>query len=88
MGLKDSLLDVLNIMGKGNISTLPLDDIMELCRNYFRKRTFAQKVKPKKHSDNIFSELIYELANFKIDILVELSILKGSKNNSYKAKES
>jgi len=33
-----SSLDVLNVMGKGNISTLALDDIMELCRNYSRIR--------------------------------------------------
>lgn len=59
-------------MGKGNIGTLALDDIMELCRNYSRTRTSTRKFKPQKHFDNVVNELIDELANFKIDILVEL----------------
>jgi len=71
-GLLESSLDVLNLMGRGNIFTLDLDEIIELCRNYSRKRTLNQKIKFHTEAGAV-SELIEELANFKTNILVELN---------------
>lgn len=87
-GITESSLDVLNAMGKRNINTLPLDDILDLCRNYSRARNSTHKIRPYKHFDNDINELIDELKNFKTNILVELSWLEGVANRSNRAMES
>jgi hypothetical protein len=36
MGYGDEYIDVLNLMGYGDISYLPFDQIFEMCRKYSR----------------------------------------------------
>ena len=49
-GIRDEYLDVLNEMGKHDISYLPFDEIAELCKEYSRgrertgKRDFISKI--------------------------------------------
>ena len=40
-GIRDEYLDVLNVMGKGDISYLPFDEIAKLCQKYSRGRERA-----------------------------------------------
>ena len=35
-GIQDEYLDGLNVMGKGDVSYLPFDEITELCQKYSR----------------------------------------------------
>ena len=37
-GIRDEYLDILNVMGKGDISNLPFNEIAELCQKYSRGR--------------------------------------------------
>ena len=37
-GIRDEYLDDLNLMGKGDISTLPFDEIADLCEKYSRSK--------------------------------------------------
>lgn len=37
-GVRDEYLDILNVMGKGDISNLPFEEIVELCQKYSRGR--------------------------------------------------
>ena len=86
-GITDSSLDMLNLMGKGNVNSLPLDEILKLYVNYSRIRTSSRKAKVQIDS-GAMKTLIEELANFKIDILVELNQLKGAANKIVKAKDN
>lgn len=71
-GITDSPLDVLNFIGNGNITTLPLDDRVELWKNSSRTRTSKRKVKLQ-NKYGVVNTLIDKHANFKINILVELN---------------
>jgi len=73
-------------MGKGNVTTLPLDDIVELCRNYSKIRTSSRKAKAQNES-RVINTLIEELTNFKINILVEFNQIKGEETKASKLKE-
>ena len=42
-GIQDEYLDVLNVMGKGDISYLPFDKIVELCQKYSRGRARTRR---------------------------------------------
>lgn len=42
-GIRDDYLDILNVMGKGDISYFPFDKIAELCQNYSRGREKSGK---------------------------------------------
>ena len=49
-GIRDDYLDILNVMGKGDISYLPFDEITVLCQKYSRgifrkgKRDITSKI--------------------------------------------
>ena len=43
-GIRDEYLDVLNVMGKGDISYLQFDEIEELCQKYSRGRERIGKI--------------------------------------------
>lgn len=78
-GIQDEYIDILNLMGSGNISFLPFDDIGILCRKYSRSKA--------KHGKSIRGTRVNKsasgrvtrvklgnlLENFKIDILGTLS---------------
>jgi hypothetical protein len=38
IGIDDESREALNLMGKGDISKISLDDIVKICRNYSRTR--------------------------------------------------
>ena len=42
-GIRDEYLDILNVMGKGDISNLPFDEISELFQKYYSKRSKSGK---------------------------------------------
>ena len=42
-GIRDEYLDILNVMGKGDISNLPFEEISELCQKYSRGRAKSGK---------------------------------------------
>ena len=42
-GIKDDFLDMLNLLGKGDISTEPFGKIVELCKRYSRGSSMNNK---------------------------------------------
>ena len=85
-------MNVLNLMGVGDISFLPFDQISELCRKYSRGKAKARKdsreslSKVSKFASGSVTrvELCNLLENFKTDLLSTLSFqfdtLKAKKN--------
>jgi len=66
-------------MRRGNMNNLNLDEIIKLCKNYYRIRTPKRRIKVHTEASPI-SEFIEEVFNFKTNILIDLNQLKGSKN--------
>lgn len=71
-GLNDESQRSLDLMGKGDVSQLRLEEITELCRNFSRTCGGIRKFTPL-HDSNDINKLHEELANFKTDILVQLN---------------
>jgi len=71
-GLDKESKQALDLMGKGNINKMELPDIEELCRNYSRTQDGVRSSKTFKGKNEI-GQLIKEIANLKIDILVQLN---------------
>jgi len=44
-GINDEYVDILNLMGSGDILTLPFEKIVEMCRKYSKGRDKARKYK-------------------------------------------
>ena len=80
--IRDDWIDILNMMGKGDISQLPLSDIAELCTHISRGKSKTQKgprdpslLRANKSATGSVSraEIGNMLDEFKIDILRGLS---------------
>jgi len=80
-GVRDDYINVLNLMGAGDISFLPFDQIFELCRKYSRgkekigkySRDSLSKVSKSASGSVTRVELGNLLENFKTDLLSTLS---------------
>ena len=77
-GIPDEYLDVLNVMGKGDVSYLPFDEIKELCQKYSRgrarkgKRDITSKITKSTTGSISRAEFGSLLDDFKYDILITL----------------
>ena len=77
-GIREEYLDILNVMGKGDISYLPFDEIQDLCQKYSRgkaktgKREIITKVNKSANSGISRAELGNLLEDFKTDLLSTL----------------
>ena len=77
-GIREESLDILNVMGKGDISYLPFDEIQDLCQKYSRgkartgKRDIITKVNKSANSGISRAELGNLLEDFKTDLLSTL----------------
>ena len=71
-------MDILNVMGKGDISYLPFDEIQDLCQKYSRgkartgKRDIITKVNKSANSGISRAKLRNLLEDFKTDLLSTL----------------
>ena len=87
-GIRDEYLDDLNLMGKGDISTLPFEEIVELCEKYSRskakigKRTLSSKATKSASASVTRAEIGNLLEEFKTDLLSTL----GNQIDTLKAK--
>lgn len=80
-GIRDDYINVLNLMGVGNISFLPFAQISELCRKYSRgkakigkdSRDYLSKVSKYASGSVTWVELGNLLENFKTNLLSTLS---------------
>ena len=74
-GIHDEYIDILNIMGSGDISQLPFEDICALCRKYSRSKAKSGKgirdarINKSSSGGATRVELGNLLENFKTDIL-------------------
>jgi hypothetical protein len=90
-GIHDEYIDILNLMGSGDISSLPFEQISEMCRKYSRGRAKAgkgqrdalSKVTKSTTGSITREELGNLLENFKTDLLSTL----GSQIDTLKAKK-
>ena len=88
-GIRDEYLDILNVMGKGDISNLPFEEISELCKKYSRgraksgKRDISSKASKSAASAVTRAEIGSLLENFKTDLLstlgTQVDVLKAKK---------
>ena len=88
-GVRDEYLDILNVMGKGDISNLPFEEIAELCQKYSRgrsktgKRETSSKVAESAAGGITRAEIGSLLENFKTDLLstlgTQVDVLKENK---------
>lgn len=78
-GIQDEYIDILNLMGSGDISLLPFDDIGILCQKYSRsKAKHGKSIRDTRVNKSVSGgvtrvELGNLLENFKTDILGTLS---------------
>jgi len=77
-GVNDDCMDALNLMGAGDISQLPFEDVCKVCRNYLRtftKRTRGERASTIGKVSNLVSrvELSNPLTNMKEDIISHLA---------------
>jgi len=76
--IQDEYLDDLNLMGKGDISNLPFEEITDLCQKYSRsrarngKRTRTSKITKSTTGNITRVELGNLFEDFKIDLLSTL----------------
>jgi hypothetical protein len=88
-GVLEEYLDDLNLMGKGDISTLPFDEISDLCEKYSRrkarngKRTTSSKATKSATTSVTRDEIGHLLEEFKTDLLSTL----GTQIDTLKAKK-
>lgn len=88
-GIRDEYLDDLNLMGKGDISNLPFEEIVDLCKKYSRsrarngKRSMTSKMTKSATGNITRAELGNLFEDFKIDLLStlgnQIDILKTNK---------
>ena len=88
-GIREEYLDDLNLMDKGDISTLPFEEIAELCEKYSRskakigKRTISSKATKSASTSITRAEIGNLLEEFKTDLLSTL----GTQIDTLKAKK-
>jgi hypothetical protein len=56
-GIREEYLDDLNLMGKGDISTLPFEEIAELCEKYSRSKAKMEKEPYHPKSQNLLQQV-------------------------------
>eukprot|EP00253_Pinus_taeda_P005658 PITA_05658 len=88
-GVRDDYLDILNVMGKGDISNLLFEEIVELCQKYSRgrskigKREVSSKAAKSAAGGITRAEIGNLLENFKTDLLstlgTQVDVLKANK---------
>ena len=88
-GVRDEYLDSLNVMGKGDISNIPFEEIAELCQKYSRgrskigKREASSKAAKSAAGGITRAEIGSLLENFKTDLLstlgTQVDVLKANK---------
>lgn len=77
-GIREEYLDDLNLMGKGDISTLPFEENFDLCEKYSRskakygKRALSSKATKSTSTSVTRAEIGNLLVEFKIDLLSTL----------------
>eukprot|EP00253_Pinus_taeda_P010783 PITA_10783 len=96
-GVRDEYLDTLNVMGKGDISNLPLEEIVELCQKYSRgrskigKREASSKVAKSGAGGITRAEIGSLLENFSTDLLstlgTQVDVLKENKKKEEQEKD-
>ena len=87
--IRDEYLDILNVMGKGDISNLPFDEIVELCHKYSRgrskagRREVSSKAAKSAAGGITRAEIGSRLENFKTNLLstlgTQVDVLKANK---------
>jgi len=88
-GIREEYMDDLNLMGKGDISALPFEEIVELCEKYSRskaeigKRTLLSKATKSASASVTRAEIGNLLEEFKTDLLSTL----GNQIDTLKAKK-
>eukprot|EP00253_Pinus_taeda_P033242 PITA_33242 len=88
-GIREEYLDDLNLMGKGDISTLPFEEIADLCEKYSRskakigKRTISSKATKFSSASVTRAEIGNLLEEFKTDLFSTL----GTQIDTLKAKK-
>ena len=88
-GIREEYLDDLNFMGKGDISTLPFEEIADLCEKYSRskekigKRTISSKATKSASASVTRAEIGNLLEEFKENLLSTL----GTQIDTLKAKK-
>lgn len=88
-GIRDEYLDDLNLMGKGDISNLPFDEIVDLCQKYSSsrerngRRSMTSKITKSGTGNITRAELGNIFEDFKTDLLStlgnQIDILKAKK---------
>eukprot|EP00253_Pinus_taeda_P021145 PITA_21145 len=88
-GVRDEYLDILNVMGKRDISNLPFEEIVELCQKYSRgrsktgKREVSSKAAKSAARGITRAEIGSLLENLKTDLLstlgTQVDVLKANK---------
>eukprot|EP00253_Pinus_taeda_P019887 PITA_19887 len=88
-GIREEYMDDLNLMGKGEISVLPFEEIADLCEKYSRskakmgKRTLSSKVTKSASASVTRAEIGNLLEEFKTDLLSTI----GNQIDTLKAKK-
>ena len=88
-GIREEYLDDLSLMGKGDISTLPFEEIADLCEKYsrskarYRKRALSSKATKSASASVTRAEIGNLLEEFKTDLLSTL----GNQIDTLKAKK-
>jgi len=88
-GIREEYMDDLNLMGKGDISALPFEEIAELCEKYSRskakmgKRSLSSRVTKSASASVTRAEIGNLLEEFKTDLLSTL----GNQIDTLKAKK-
>lgn len=96
-GIQDEYLDDLNLMGKGDISNLPFEEIADLCQKYYRsrarngKRAMKSKITKSAIGNITRAELGNLFEDFKTDLLStlgnQIDTLKTKKRQDEQEKE-
>ena len=88
-GIQDEYLDVLNVMGKGDVSYLPFDEITELCQKYSqgRARRGKRDITSKITKSPIGSISRAEFGNFLEDFNADLLSTLGTHVEVLKTKK-
>lgn len=79
-GVDDESKEALNLMGKGDINKISLDEIIDICIDYSRTRIGTRGSRRNKALGPDVSQVMGELVNLKIDILLHLNTQADKKN--------
>lgn len=80
-GIEDESRESLNLIGKGDINKLSLDDIVDICRNYSRTKVGTRNSRRDKAHTTDVSKVMEELANMKTNLLLHLN-MQGDKKST------